>query len=214
MTLKTAYIVMIKSINRLAPFILILLIGCKYRAHENNSVNTGYLKSKPYQKYIASSDDKERAAYSTKRMFMLLEEEMFLYSSDYDFYAIYSIIQKDTIDFFILKSKDSIPCFIHKRIDSSSYFLYLNKDSDGEKERYNLKTNVGLVDQNIIDSSSKIFRNVLELEEKGVKANPDYEDPVKTLFLFDGNEYYLIGNYSLNRMNEIDSFFKQSIKRY
>ncbi|RZJ88784.1 MAG: hypothetical protein EOO20_12705 [Chryseobacterium sp.] len=205
---------MIKSINRLAPFILILLIGCKNKVHENNSVNTGYLQSKPYKKYIASNDDKERAAYSTKRMFMLLEEEMFLYSSDYDFYAIYSIIQKDTIDFFILKSKDSIPCLIHKRIDSSGYFLYLNKDSNMEKERYNLKTNVGLVDQKTIDSSSKIFKKVLELEAKGEKTNPDYEDPVKTLFLYDGNEYYLIGNYSLNRMNEIDSFFKQSTREY
>lgn len=198
---------MIKSINRLTAFILILLVGCKSRVQENNSVNTGYLRSKPYQRYIASSDDKSRAVYSIKRMFLLLEEEEFLYSSNYDFYAIYSIAQKDTIDFFILKSKDNIQCFTHKRIDSAGYFLYLNKDSRKEMERYNLKTNVGLVDLNIIDSSANIFKKVLDLEAKGEKVVPDYDAPVKTLFLFDGNEHYQISNYSLNRMNEIDSFF-------
>ncbi|RZJ84285.1 MAG: hypothetical protein EOO20_21425, partial [Chryseobacterium sp.] len=138
------------------------LLSCDNNTH-NIKVEEGYLKSTTYQEYLGGyKEDKSNTDYSTRRMFLLLGEEAFLYSSDYNFYAIYCYVSKENNDFYIMKSKDNIVCLSHKKLHTTDGFFYTNRsedlDSDGRAFRMDVTTR--LIENNTVWLGLKIHQAV------------------------------------------------------
>ena len=106
------------------------------------------------------SDDEENYSYSFKRMFTLIGEESFLYSSNYEFYAIYIYIDHNTNEFCIIKSKDSIVSASHKRVFNIDNLTANSINSGSSCEYVQLKT------------SQKSAQVALKKEDYGNSVNP------------------------------------------
>jgi hypothetical protein len=204
--LKNSYLLLVAGI---------FLLSCNNKANNSKSAE-GYLQSAAYQKDLDNRKDyKYSSNYSTRRMFMLLGEEGFLYSSEYDLYAVYFYVEKNVSDFYILKSKDSIVYSAYKRLNDSKSFFYVDKanGSETDKDVFKIEVTSKIVGNDLLPSIVKSIKKVTSLAAAERKYFPEYHSPVRGLYLFDGKEYYLITDYNLeaSAMNGVDFFFRKSL---
>lgn len=216
MTLKIMYTVMIKSISstRIIPLIIAFAaLGCSREIHSKKTDGKGYLNSTAFKEDIKNRNEYiNNYVYSTKRMFLLLDEEGFLYEPKYEFFAVYFTANKGVCDFYIFKSIDSLATYSIKTINDGQSIFYVDKSSNDslDKKSYDINIRSKTKDHNSIISSTELFDEIAIASRLKQEFYPEYDNPIRGLYLFYKNEYHLVTDFKIQAglMNKIDSFFK------
>ncbi|RZJ48710.1 MAG: hypothetical protein EOO44_20145, partial [Flavobacterium sp.] len=182
--------------------ILMLLLAlmassCKREVPSKTKESKGYLESSAFKNDLENRKDyKYNSEYSTKRMFLLLGEEGFLYNSNYKFYAVFYYVKKGTCEFYIIKSKDSLQTYSYKRIDTGDAIFYVDKlnGDKSDKKIFNIDVKTRLLEKHQFQSATDLFNKVVPLTSIKQKFYPPYDTPIRGVFLFYKNEFYLISD--------------------
>lgn len=195
---------------------IFLFANCDKGFSGRNS-QEGFLGSKAYREYIGwYKNDSLNFDFSNKRMFMLLNEESFLYSSDYDYYAIFTVFYKtrDTVDFYILKSKDDINSLTRKRLYNPRSFFYFEKSEKQKSDSaiFDFSVKAKVLEMKKSDSLLALFNDGVSLLESDETYAPLSHAEIRAFYFFDGRDYYLANESNLNpaTMNKIDSFLRKT----
>lgn len=189
---KKVYIVMINLKNSCFLLLVSLLfqLSCKSDSHSirQNRLGQGYLDSEAYKKYLNGyKDDRTNSDYSTKRMFMLLGEESFMYSSQYDFYAIFCYYYKtrDTVDFFVVKSKDGIVSGTRKRLSNIKSFFYFDKVGGAitDSNVFSIAVETKVITKGKSDSVISLFDSATSILQPEDTYFPPYHAPIRAFYL-------------------------------